>query len=84
VISIGEIEAELEKLAPEDLRRLALKSWKVFVEKESHPEASNECSEDDPQLLAALDEAIEKADAGSPQGYSGNEVRARLSQWISK
>jgi len=40
VISIGEIEAELEKLAPEDLRRLALKSWKAFVAKESRPETS--------------------------------------------
>jgi len=30
-----------------------------------------ECSEDDPEVLAALDEAIEKADAGSAQRVFG-------------
>ena len=71
-------------MAPDELRRLALKSWTVFVEKEGGPGAGNECSEDDPGLLAALDEAIEKADATPGQGYSADAVRARLNQWTSK
>src|SRR5437016_39366 len=77
-MSFAEIEAELEKLSPEELRRLALKSWTAFMSKESGADASNECSEEDPQLLAALDEAIEKAGSDPQGGYSGNEVRARL------
>jgi hypothetical protein len=81
-MSLAEIEAELGKMTPDELRRLALKSWTTFVEKEAG--AANECSEDDPQVLAALDEAIEKADASPHQGYSGNEVRSRLSRWTSK
>jgi len=61
-----------------------LKSWSAFVEKEAGPDASNEGSEDDPQLLAALDEVILAADATPGQGLSGNEVRARLREWPSK
>ena len=78
-----EIEAELENLTSQELRRLALKSWSAFVAKEAGLEMGNECSETDPQLLAALDEALEKA-ASNPNGFSGNEVRARLRTWISK
>jgi len=64
-MSFAEIEAELDRLSPDDLRRLALKSWTAFVEKEARAEGGNQCSEDDPNLLAALDEAIAKADATS-------------------
>lgn len=81
-MSLAEIEAELGKMTPDELRQLALKSWTTFVEKEAG--AANECSEDDPQLLAALDEAIERADTAPQRGYSGSEVRSRLSQWTSK
>jgi hypothetical protein len=66
----------------DELRRLAFKSWAAFVEKESG--AANECSEDDPQLLAALDEAIERAEDVPQRGYSGSEVRSRLSKWTSR
>ena len=83
-MSFAKIEAELEKLSSDELRRLALKSWTVFVEKEGGPGAGNECSEDDPRLLAALDEAIEKADATPGEGHSADAVRARLNQWTSK
>ncbi len=82
-MSLAEIEAELEKLTSDELRRLALKSWNEFMAKEGCSNRPDECSEDDPQLLAALDEAIEKADSNS-RTYSGDEVRARLTQWISK
>ena len=83
-MSLAEIEAELEKLNPEELRRLALKSWTVFVEKEGRVDTANDCSEDDPLLLSALDEAIAKADAAPNRGSSGGEVLARLRQWTSK
>ena len=81
-MSLAEIEAELGKMTPDELRRLALKSWTAFVEREAG--AVNECSEHDPQVLAALDEAIEKADAAPHKGYSGNEVRSKLSKWTSR
>ena len=68
-MSLAEIEAELGKMTPDELRHLALKSWTTFMEKEAG--TANECGEDDPQVLAALDEAIEKADA------SPSESRAR-------
>jgi hypothetical protein len=83
-MSLIEIEAQLDKLTPEELRQLALKSWSAFVEKERDSETQNECEEDDPQLLAALDEAIEKANTSPGQGLSANEVRARLSEWTSR
>ena len=77
-MSLAEIEAQLEKLTPDELRRLALKSWTTFVQKESGEESADECSEDDPQLLAALHDALQKADAAPGQGFSAEEVRAQL------
>jgi len=83
-MSLAEIEAELGKMTPDELRRLAMRSWTAFVEKEAGAGAGNECSEDDPQLLAALDEAIEQAEAAPGRGYLGNEVRSRLGEWTSR
>lgn len=83
-MSLVEIEAQLEKLTPDELRHLALKSWSAFVEREAGAEGHNECDEDDPQLLSALDEAFEKAITKSGKRYTADEVRARLSQWTSK
>ncbi len=77
-MSLAEIEAELGNLTPDELRRLALKSWTAFVDRERL--APPECVEDDPRLLAALDEA----DASPGQGLSGNEVRTRMAQWTSR
>lgn len=34
-MSFAEIEAELDRLSPEELRSLALKSWTTFVSKEA-------------------------------------------------
>jgi len=82
-MSLAEIEAELGQLGPDDLRHLALKSWMIFVEKERLQPGVNECDEGDPHLLAALDEAIAKADAAPGQGHSGREVRARLNEWTT-
>ena len=83
-MSFAEIEAELENLGPDELRRLALRSWTAFVEKEGRTAGANECDESDPHLLAALDEAMAQADATPGQGHSGRQVRARLSEWTSK
>ena len=77
-MSLAEIEAELGKMSSEELRRLALKSWSAFVEKEGKADGTHECSEDDPQLLAALDAAIERAETAGSRGYSGNEVRRSM------
>ena len=82
-MSIAEIEAELDNLGPDDLRRLALKSWRAFVKKDGGTEGTNECDESAPHLLTALDEAIARADATPGQGLSGNQVRARLDKWTS-
>jgi len=40
-MSMAEIESELKNLSPEELRRLALKSWSTFVEKEALPGTAN-------------------------------------------
>jgi len=80
-MSMAEIESELEKMTPDELRRLALKSWSAFVEKEG---GTAGCDEDDPQLLAALDEAVRRADAAPGQGHTGEELRARIGEWPTK
>ena len=83
-MSFAEIEAELDQLGPDELRRLALKSWTAFVQKERCIVGANECDESDPHLLAALDEAIAKADATPGRRHSGRDVRVRLDKWTSK
>lgn len=83
-MSLAEIEAELSHLTPDELRNLALKSWSAFAERESECGLSNECDEDDPALLAALDQAVEQTRANPSEGLSGVEVRTRIAQWTSK
>ena len=83
-MSFAEIEAELGKLGTDDLRRLALRSWTAFVQKEGRTAGDNECDEHDPRLLDALDEAIAKADSAQGHGQSAEGVRARLKEWTSK
>ena len=83
-MSFAEIEAELDRLSPEELRTLALKSWTTFVSKEAGAGGRNESDETHPGLLTALDEALARADATSGQGHSGQQVRTRLNEWISK
>lgn len=82
-MSLSEIEAELSHLTPDELRNLALKSWSAFSKRESASN-SNECDEDDPELLAALDRAVAQARAHPHEGLSGAEVRTRIAQWTSK
>ncbi len=83
-MSLAEIEAELSHLTADELRDLALKSWSAFSEKESKSSDFNECDEDDPALLAALDEAIAQARANPGKGFSAREVRAEIARWNSK
>ncbi len=83
-MKLADIEAQLPHLTPGELRRLAMKSWAAFSEREASTDNSNECSEDDPALLAALDEPLKRVGAVPREGYSGDEVRSRMAQWISK
>lgn len=80
-MSIARIEAELEHLKPDELRRLALKSWAAYVAQEGR--AGNEVDEDDPKLLAALDEAERRADTGGAK-LTGDEVKARIRTWTTR
>lgn len=83
-MSLAEIEAELEKLTPDELRRIALKSWNVFVQKERGAQPANECNEDDAALLTSLDESVIQADASPGHGHSANAVRQKLRKWTSR
>lgn len=84
-MSLTEIEAQLEHLTPDELRHLALRTWSVFVKREGLSEtSSNECDEDDPFLLSALDRAVEQADSSPTAGCTGDEIRERISEWTSK
>jgi hypothetical protein len=83
-MSFADIEAELEKMPPDQLRSLALKSWAAYVKKEGSATALNVCDENDPLILAALDRATQRADGSSNARYSGDQVRSRLNEWISK
>lgn len=75
-MSLAQIEAELANLTRDELRHLAVKSWQAFVHQEGRPHSANECNKEDPYLLAASDQAV--AQAAAAEGYSGNDVRARL------
>jgi hypothetical protein len=68
-MSLAEIEAALENLTPDELRRIAVKSWTAFVEKEGHAQGAHESDEDDPSLMVALDEAITQADTAPNQAH---------------
>ena len=83
-MSLTGIEAELAKLGPEDLRKLALKSWSAFVRKEADGSKVNKCSEGDSRVLAARDEAIAKADLVPGGGHPADAIRARLDAWTAR
>jgi hypothetical protein len=83
-MSLAEIEAALENLTPDELRRIAVKSWAAFVEKEGQAQGTHECDEDNPVLLADLDQAITQADSAPNQGHSADTVRQQLKEWTSK
>lgn len=82
-MSFAEIEAQLDKLTSDELRVLALRSWSAFVAKEGLEDA-NQCNEEDPELLASLDEAVTAADTGTDRHRTGREVRELVSEWTSK
>ncbi len=82
-MSIAQIEAALSQLSAEELRHLALRTWAAYVAKEKLTGGVHECEESDPALLASLDDAVRRADQAGG-GVSGQEVRARISQWTTK
>lgn len=84
IMSLSDIEAELSHLSVEELRDLALKSWSAFAERESKSSNVNECDEDDPALLAALDEAVAQTLVNPGKGLTGSEVRTEIARWTSK
>jgi hypothetical protein len=83
-MSFAEIEAEIERLQPDELRRIAIKSWAAFLNRTGASGAPHECDEDDPRLLTALDEAIARADATPGVGGSAVELRAHLAAWTTR
>ena len=83
-MSLVEIEAELTRLSAAELRRLAMNSWVAFLKKEAVEPIHDECDEDDPGLLAALDEAVRRADASAGYGTSGDAVRLRIREWTTR
>jgi hypothetical protein len=83
-MSLTEIEAALDKLTPDELRRLAVRSWSAFMAREGDADHFCDDDEDDPELLSALDRAVAKADASPAQGLAADEVRTRLDAWISR
>jgi hypothetical protein len=83
-MSLTEIEAQPEHPTPDELRRLALRSWTAFVKREGDSSIVNECDEDDPFLLSALDPALEHADSSPGSGVVGEKIREGISEWTSK
>jgi hypothetical protein len=83
-MSLAEIEAELDKLDTDEIRRLALISWTALLRKEGRADGANECDESDPRRLTALDEAIARADATPGQGHTGSQVQARLNDVFAR
>lgn len=45
---------------------------------------SNQCDEDDPELLAALDEAAASTEARKHQSRTGQELRDLIREWTSE
>lgn len=83
-MSLTEIEAQLKHLTPNELRHLALRSWSAFIEREGDANRFNLCDEDDPSLLAALDDAVQCADSLGVEGCTGEDIRQRISEWTLK
>lgn len=83
-MNLTEIEAQLEHRTPDELRHFALRSWSAFVKREGDSEIFNDCDEDDPFLLSALDKAVEHADSSPTSGCTGDDIRERISEWTSK
>ena len=82
-MSIAQIESELNSLSAEDLRRLAISSWAAFVQRERLDPAFNQCEEESPQILAALDEAVRRADQPGSRVTPADEVRSRIREWTT-
>ena len=83
-MSLAQIEAKLDDLSADELRHLALRSRAVFLAKAGNNPGAHECEENDPVLLAALDNALLRTDHAGSHGVSGSEVRTKIKQWITK
>ena len=70
--TVQEILSAIDRLAPDELRIV-----KANVD-------SRLDDDDDPALLAALEEAIAHADAHPGEGKSIDEVRVAITKWVSE
>jgi hypothetical protein len=78
-MSLTQLKDEAAQLPSKEQRELI--AFLVALQAERQ---EDECSEDDPALLAALDEAIARSGVVPRGGYSGDDVRSRIAQWTSK
>ena len=78
-MSLTQLKDEAAQLPSKEQRELI--AFLVALQADRQKE---ECSEDDPALLAALDEAIARSGVVPSGGYSGDDVRSRIAQWTSK
>lgn len=78
-MSFTELKDKVAQLPSDEQRELITFLVGLQTDHDDH-----ECSEDDPQLLAALDEAVARAGTVPTGGYSGEEVRSRMAKWTSK
>ena len=83
-MSYAEIEAEIDRLQPDELRRIAIKSWSAYLDRTDASGTPHECDEDEPRLLAALDEAVARADTTPGVGDSAAELRTHLAAWTTR
>ena len=83
-MSLVEIETELARLSAAELRRLAMHSWAAFLEKEAADPNQSTCDEDEPRLLAALDEAVSRADGRPGKVTDGDMMRAQIREWTTR
>jgi hypothetical protein len=72
-MSVQEILTAMDKLTPGELRVVKLGVDSRLAD-----------DDDDPELVAALQEAIAYADTHPGEGKSIDEVRALIPQWISE
>ena len=74
------MEAKMEQLSLEELRELAAKSAEAVRRREELPALIDD---DDPDLMAALEEAIADADANPGNGIGVQEARQLVSKWTN-
>jgi hypothetical protein len=81
-MSLAEMTAQIERLSFEELRELAAKIQAVCRSR-GFPQTQDQMQEDDPEMIAALEEAIAFAATNPGQGISVPEARQDVAKWAS-